>query len=506
MLDSATINQLSQYLKLLENDIVIKLSVGSDKTSLEMEKFINDVATLSPMITVEKTILERVPSFSINRINKEFGVIFAGIPLGHEFSSFVLALLQVSGRPPKIEKRIIDQIKKIDSKLIFTTYISLSCNNCPDVVQTLNMMSVINSNISHTMVDGAINTEEVNDKNITAVPTIYLNNQLFKSGRTSAEDILDKIGVGTTSNLTNELFDVLVIGGGPAGASAAIYSARKGIKTGIIAERIGGQILDTSIIENLISIKQTTGVKLALDLEKHIKEYEATIIKGQRVKKITKNELIKVELENGTTIKSKTLIIATGASWRNINVPGEQKYINKGVAYCPHCDGPLFKNKTIAVVGGGNSGVEAAIDLAGLASNVNVLEFMPELKADKVLQERLYSLPNVKVYTNVAVKEINGKAKVNGLTYIDRKTNKNHHLKLEGIFIQIGLAPNTNWLGNFVTKNKIGEIIVDANGTTNVPGVFAAGDCTNSQYKQIIVAMGTGAVAAHSAFNYLIRN
>lgn len=506
MLDIDTSKQLTQYLQLLENDIEIKLSVGSDKTSIDMDAFITEVAALSNMISVKYTQLDRTPSFAISRVGESARVVFAGIPLGHEFSSLILALLQVSGRPPKVEKNIIDQIVNFKKKLNFTTYISLTCHNCPDVVQTLNMMSVLNPNISHTMVDGAINTEEVESKNIMAVPTVYLNGEFFHSGRTTTEEILEKIGIGTTSELENKLFDVLIIGGGPAGSSAAVYAARKGINVGVIAEKIGGQVLDTSSIENLISVKKTTGTQLALDLEAHINEYNATIIKGQKVKEITKGDVFDVELENGTKLKSKTIILATGASWRNINVPGEQKYKNLGVAYCPHCDGPLFKGKPIAVVGGGNSGIEAAIDLAGIATHVTVLEFMPELKADIVLQNRLNSLPNVTVHTNVAVKEVNGDITVNGVTYTDRNTNEDHKVDIEGIFIQIGLAPNTKWLNNFVKLNNRGEIEVDARGATNVPGVFAAGDVTDGPYKQIIVSMGTGASAALSAFDYLIRN
>lgn len=506
MLDLDTKNKLKEYLSLLEKDILIKLSVGSDEASKNMESFINEVSSLSNFIKVQKTSLERTPSFSINQVNKDFGISFAGVPLGHEFSSFILALLQVGGRKPKLDDNLISQIKNINDKLNFVTYVNLSCQICPDVVQTLNIMSVINPNISHTMVDGASFQDEVNAKNIMAVPTIYLNDDLFHSGRITIEEILEKLGINITKNFSEQLFDVLVIGGGPAGASATIYAARKGIKTGLIAERIGGQVLDTSTIENVISVKSTTGTKLASDLEEHIKDYDATIIKGHKVKEISKTDYFNVTLENNTVINSKTVVIATGASWRNLNVPGEHELKTKGVAYCPHCDGPLFKGKDIAVVGGGNSGIEAAIDLAKIASHVTILEFLPELKADKVLQERLYKLPNVKVLTNVAVKEILGTEKVNGLIYTDRETSKEHRIDLEGVFVQIGLAPNTNWLGDFVERNKFGEILVDAKGATNVPGVFAAGDCTNSPYKQIIISMGSGATAALSAFNYLIRN
>lgn len=507
MLDNDIKTQLIQYLELLENDIVIKLSIGNDQLSIDLHNFISEVANLSPKITVQNTLLERTPSFSINRVGEDSGVVFAGIPLGHEFTSFVLALLQVSGRAPKLEQDLIDKIKKINQPLNFVSYVSLSCHNCPDVVQSLNMMSVLNPRITHTMVDGAAFTEEVESKNILAVPTVFLNGEVFGSGRMSIEEILEKLGVNLETEIDiQEPFDVLVIGGGPAGASAAIYTARKGVRTGLVAERIGGQVLDTLNIENLISVKQTQGPKLAANLEEHMKEYDIQIIKSQRVKQVNKLDLFEIELENGSILKSKTVIIATGARWRNVNVPGEQELKNKGVAYCPHCDGPMFKNKPIAVIGGGNSGIEAAIDLAGTSSYVTVLEFMPELKADQVLQERLSQLPNVKVLKNVQVKEITGTSNVDGLTYMNRETEELHHIELQGVFIQIGLMPNTDWLGEIVEKNRFGEIIVNQKGETNIPGLFAAGDCTNSPYKQIIISMGSGAIAALSAFDYLIRN
>lgn len=507
MLDSAIKTQLGEYLKLLENDLVIKLSVGEDEKSQEMKEFINDIVSLTTRITVEEETLSRTPSFKVNQKNIDFGVEFAGIPTGHEFNSLVLALLQVSGRTPKLEPEIINQIQSIKDKLHFTSYISLTCQNCPDVVQALNMMSVLNPNISHTMVDGAVFTEEAEAKDILAVPTVFLNDEFFSSGRISIEEILEKLGKDVNA-LDEDLdpFDVLVIGGGPAGASAAIYAARKGVRTGVVAERVGGQVLDTLSIENLISVKHTEGPKLANNLEEHMKEYDIKIIKGTLVNKLAKNELFEVELNNGKVLKSKTIILATGAGWRNLNIPGEQEYKNKGVAYCPHCDGPLFKGKPIAVVGGGNSGIEAAIDLAGTSSHVTVLEFMPELKADKVLQETLAKLPNVTVHTNAQVKEITGDERVNGIVFTDRETNEDHKVDLNGVFVQIGLVPRTSFLGDFVERNRFGEIVIDERGRTNVPGVFAAGDCATTPYKQIIVSMGSGAIAALSAFDYLIRN
>lgn len=508
-LDPEIKSQLSQYLQLLESDIVLKVSVGSDKVSNETLALVEELASMSPKIKVEKTELQRTPSFSVNRVGEDSGVTFAGVPLGHEFTSLVLALLQVSGRPPKIDQKVIDQIKNIQEEYHFETYVSLSCHNCPDVVQALNIMSVLNPKITHTMIDGAAYKEEVESKDILAVPTVYLNGEPFGSGRMSIEEILMKLGKGSdVEELSNkEPFDVLVIGGGPAGSSAAIYAARKGIRTGVVAERFGGQILDTLTIENFISVKATEGPKLAQALEEHVKEYPVDIMNLQKAKKLEKKDgMIEVELENGAVLKSKSVIIATGARWRNVNVPGEKEFKNKGVAYCPHCDGPLFAGKDVAVIGGGNSGVEAAIDLAGIVNHVTVLEFNHELKADAVLQKRLYSLPNVTVVTNAATKEITGTDKVNGLTYVDRETNEEKHIELAGVFVQIGLVPNTEWLEGTLERNRIGEIIVEKNGATTMPGVFAAGDCTDSAYNQIIISMGSGATAALGAFDYLIRN
>ncbi|MBG9749759.1 alkyl hydroperoxide reductase subunit F [Bacillus thuringiensis] len=507
ILDADIKTQLSQYLQLMENDILLKVSAGDDNVSKDMLALVDELATMSSKITVEKVELERTPSFSVNRPGEDTGVVFAGIPLGHEFTSLVLALLQVSGRAPKIEQKLIDQIKNIQGEYHFESYISLSCHNCPDVVQALNVMSVLNSSITHTMIDGAAFKEEVESKDIMAVPTVYLNGESFGSGRMTLEEILAKMGNGPDASELSDKdpYDVLVVGGGPAGASAAIYAARKGIRTGIVAERFGGQVMDTMGIENFISVKKTEGPKLVASLEEHVKEYDIDVMNLQRAKRLEKKELIEVELENGAILKSKSVIVSTGARWRNVGVSGEAEFKNKGVAYCPHCDGPLFTGKDVAVIGGGNSGIEAAIDLAGIVKHVTVLEFMPELKADAVLQERLNSLPNVTVLKNVQTKEITGTDKVNGISYIDRETEEVHHVELQGVFVQIGLVPNTDWLGETVERVR-GEIVTDKHGATNVPGVFAAGDCTNNPYKQIIISMGSGANAALGAFDYLIRN
>lgn len=508
VLDANIKAQLNQYMQLIENDIVLKVSAGEDDTSKDMLALVDELASMSSKISVEKAELNRTPSFSVNRVGEDTGVTFAGIPLGHEFTSLVLALLQVSGRLPKVDQKVIDQVKKISGEYHFESYISLTCHNCPDVVQALNMMSVLNPNITHTMIDGAAYKAEVESKNIMAVPTVYLNGESFGSGRMTLEEILAKMGSGTDASefADKEPFDVLVVGGGPAGASAAIYTARKGIRTGVVAERFGGQVLDTMSIENFISVKATEGPKLAASLEEHVKEYDIDVMNLQRAKRLEKKDLFELELENGAVLKSKTVILSTGARWRNVNVPGEQEFKNKGVAYCPHCDGPLFEGKDVAVIGGGNSGIEAAIDLAGIVNHVTVLEFAPELKADEVLQKRLYSLPNVTVVKNAQTKEITGDQSVNGITYVDRETGEEKHVELQGVFVQIGLVPNTEWLEGTVERNRMGEIIVDKHGATSVPGLFAAGDCTDSAYNQIIISMGSGATAALGAFDYLIRN
>jgi alkyl hydroperoxide reductase subunit F len=508
ILDTEIREQLAQYLTLMEGDVLIKLSTGADEVSKEMTALVEELVSMSSRIKVEEAVLTRTPSFSINRPGEDTGIVFAGVPLGHEFTSLVLALLQVSGRAPKVEQSVLDQVKRIKGDYRFETYISLSCHNCPEVVQALNLMSIQNPSITHTMIDGAAYKSEVESKDIMAVPSVYLNGEFFESGRLTLEEILAKLGSAPEGDdySNREPYEVLVIGGGPAGASAAIYAARKGIRTGIVAERFGGQVRDTLGIENLISVAYIEGPQLAATLEEHVRNYEVDIMSGRRAKDLKKKDLIEVTLENGAVLKSKTVILSTGARWRNVGVPGENEFKNKGVAYCPHCDGPLFKGKDIAVIGGGNSGIEAAIDLAGIVNHVTVLEFMPELKADSVLQKRLYSLANVTVVKNVQTKEITGSDKVDGITYIDRESGEEHHITLQGVFVQIGLVANTDWLENSVERNRMGEIVVDSRSATNVPGVFAAGDCTNSPYKQIVISMGSGATAALSAFDYLIRN
>ncbi|WP_027956004.1 alkyl hydroperoxide reductase subunit F [Halobacillus kuroshimensis] len=510
VLDAQIKAQLEQYLQLLEGDIELKVSAGDDKVSRDMLALTDELSAMSPKITVQNTTLKRTPSFSVNRPQEETGITFAGIPLGHEFTSLVLALLQVSGRAPKVDDTMIEKIQNIKGEFHFETFVSLSCHNCPDVVQALNIMSVLNPGITHTMVDGSAFKEEAESRNIMAVPSAFLNGEFFNGGRISLEEIVAKISEGPSAEefTEREPYDVLVVGGGPAGASSAIYSARKGIRTGIVAERFGGQVLDTMTIENFISVKSTEGPKFAASLEEHVKDYDIDIMNLQRAKDLRKNEegMFELKLDNGGVLKSKTVILSTGARWRETGVPGEDEFKNKGVAFCPHCDGPLFEGKDVAVIGGGNSGVEAAIDLAGIVQNVTVLEFADTLKADDVLQERLHSLPNVEVKTGAQTTEITGDENVNGITYIDRASGEEQHVDLEGVFVQIGLVPNTEWLSTDVETNKIGEIITDKHGSTSIPGLFAAGDVTDSPHNQIIISMGDGANAALGAFDYLIRN
>lgn len=515
MLDANLTGQLKTYLANLRMPIELVASLGDDAKSRELETLLGEIAALSDKITVSLANDHRKPSFLIRRVGTDIGVRFAGIPMGHEFTSLVLALLQVGGHPPKISDEVIEQVKALDGDFHFETYFSLSCQNCPDVVQALNLMAVLNPRIRHTAIDGALFKAEVDERKVMAVPSIYLNGEPFASGRMELEQILAKLDTGAEARAAEaikgkEAFDVLIVGGGPAGAAAAIYTARKGVRTGIAAERFGGQVLDTMAIENFISVPHTEGPKLATALEVHVKDYDVDVMNLQRAEKLIPAKevggLHEVVLANGASLKTKSLILSTGARWRQMGVPGEDEYRNRGVAYCPHCDGPLFKGKRVAVIGGGNSGVEAAIDLAGIVSHVTLIEFDNQLRADAVLQNKLRSLPNVTIITSALTTAVLGDGeKVSGLTYKDRATDVEHKVELEGIFVQIGLVPNTEWLKGAVELSPRGEIEVDARGETSVPGIFAAGDATTVPYKQIVIAMGQGATAGLSAFDYLIR-
>ncbi|ATA53961.1 alkyl hydroperoxide reductase subunit F [Variovorax boronicumulans] len=513
MLDASTKAQLKSYLERATQPIEIVASLDDSKASGEMLSLLKDVAEVSPLVTLTESRDDnhRKPSFSVNRPSENHGPRFAGLPMGHEFTSLILALLQIGGYPPKVEQAVLDQIKALDGDFEFEIYVSLTCHNCPDVVQALNLMAIQNPRIRTTMIEGGTFQDEVKERQIMAVPTVFLNGTEFGQGRMSLEEILAKIDTSGVEReaakiAAKDAFDVLIVGGGPAGAAAAVYAARKGIRTGVASERFGGQVLDTLGIENFISIKETEGPKFAHALEEHVRDYDVDIMNLQRAKALVPGkDLIEVQLESGASLKSKTVIISTGARWRNINVPGEHEFKNKGVAYCPHCDGPLFKGKRVAVIGGGNSGVEAAIDLAGIVGHVTLIEFDTQLRADAVLQRKLKSLKNVDIFTNAQTTEITGDQKVNGLVYKDRASGELKKVELEGVFIQIGLVPNTDWLKGTVELTKHGEIVVDARGQTSVPGVFAAGDVTTVPFKQIIIAAGDGAKAALGAFDHLIR-
>ncbi len=515
MLDDSLKTQLQQYLGLLRQPIRLIASLDDSETGTDMKALLETIVSLSDKVTLDTSGNDaRKPSFVVAREGETQGVRFAGLPLGHEFTSLVLALLWTGGHPPKVEQDVIDSIKALDGDFSFEVYMSLTCHNCPDVVQALSLMAIFNPKVKTTVIEGGAFQKEVEERQIMAVPMVFLNGEVFASGRMSVEEIVAKLDTGAASRDAAKLnakdpFEVLIVGGGPAGAAAAVYAARKGIRTGVAAERFGGQVNDTLAIENYISVLETDGPKFAAALEAQVRHYGVDIMNLQRADKLIPagpDGLVQVQMENGATLKAKTVILSTGARWRNVNVPGEAEYKNKGVAYCPHCDGPLFKGKRTAVIGGGNSGVEAAIDLAGVVAHVTLIEFADQLKADAVLVNKLKSLPNVTIHTNAQTTEITGAdGKVNGLKYKDRATGEEHLVPLEGVFVQIGLVPNTEWLKGTVELSKFGEIVIDAKGHTNVPGVIAAGDCTTVPYKQIVIAAGAGATAALSAFDHLIR-
>mgnify|MGYP000479243002 FL=1 len=516
MLDDTLKAQLQQYLGLLRQPIRLIASLDDSETGTDMKSLLETIVGLSDKVTLDTSGNDaRKPSFVVARDGETQGVRFAGLPLGHEFTSLVLALLWTGGHPPKVEPEVIDSIKALDGDFSFEVYMSLTCHNCPDVVQALSLMAIFNPKVKTVVIEGGAFQKEVEERQIMAVPMVFLNGQVFGSGRMSVEEIVAKLDTGAASREAAKLdakdpYEVLIVGGGPAGAAAAVYAARKGIRVGVAAERFGGQTNDTMAIENYISVLETDGPKFSAALEAQVRHYGVDIMNMQRADKLIPagaDGLVQVQMENGATLKAKTVILSTGARWRNVNVPGEAEYKNKGVAYCPHCDGPLFKGKRTAVIGGGNSGIEAAIDLAGIVEHVTVIEFAEQLKADAVLVNKLHSLPNVTVHTNAQTTEITGDgSKVNGIRFKDRATGTEHHVELAGVFVQIGLVPNTEFLKGTVELSKFGEIVVDAKGHTNVPGVFAAGDCTTVPYKQIVIAAGEGAKAALSAFDHLIRS
>ncbi|MFN5141182.1 MAG: alkyl hydroperoxide reductase subunit F [Burkholderiales bacterium] len=522
MITQSMLEKVKQHLQSIKNPVAIEASLDETAASNQLKQLLQALQSSSDKIRLSFDGSDiRKPSFSIRQDAMagenalEQALSFAAIPLGHEFSSLVLALLWAGAHPPKVAESQLAQIKSLKGSFRFEVYMSLSCHNCPDVVQALSLMALINPAVKTVVIDGALFQGEVDERKIMAVPSIYLNGEFFGSGRMGLSEILAKLDQSLPAEQAiglskREAYDLLVIGGGPAGVSAAIYAARKGIRTGLVADRLGGQLNDTMAIENFISLPLTDGPKLSSALEHHLKTYDIDLITMQRVKKLRPTDkgegLVQIDLESGAQLEARSLVISTGARWRQLGIPGEERYRNKGVAYCPHCDGPLYKGKRVAVVGGGNSGVEAAIDLAGLASQVTLLEFAPNLKADAVLIEKLSSLHNVEVVTGAMTRAIEGDdGVVSALSYIDQRDGTEHRLALEGVFVQIGLVPNTEWLKGTLELNAQGEIIVDAKGQTSLKGVFAAGDVTTTPFKQIIIAAGDGAKAALGAFDDLIR-
>jgi NADH-dependent peroxiredoxin subunit F len=524
MLDDTLKSQLKAYLELAIEPIELVASLDERPESKDMKALLEEIAFLSDKITLRLDGDDlRRPSFNVSRVGQNMGLRFAAIPLGHEFTSLVLALLQAAGHPPKVDPEVIAQIRNLglgggvpEQKLEFEIYVSLTCHNCPDVVQALNLMSVLNPNITAVTIDGGLFENEIKDRDVMGVPSVFLNGELFGSGRMELSEILAKLDTETEARDASKLgskepFDMLIIGGGPAGAAAAVYSARKGIRTGLVAERFGGQTLDTMGIENFISVKETEGPRFAAALEAHVRAYDVDLMNGQRVASLAGQErpggFATVTMANGAVLRSKTIVLATGARWKNINVPGEDEYRTKGVAYCPHCDGPLYKGKSVAVIGGGNSGVEAAIDLAGVVGHVTLIEFGDQLNADAVLVEKLKSLQNVRVHCNAQTLEIHGDGqRVKALRFKDRNSGEEETVDLAGVFVQIGLVPNTEFLRGTLELSKYGEIVIDSKCATSLSGVFAAGDATTVPFKQIIIATGEGSKAALSAFDYLIRS
>ncbi|WP_397604289.1 alkyl hydroperoxide reductase subunit F, partial [Sphingorhabdus sp.] len=512
MLDAATTAQLKTYLANLRTPVELVATLDDSPKSAEMRTLVESVVEQSPLLSARYDgHADRAPSFAIRRADGTAETQFAGLPLGHEFTSLVLAMLHMGSHPPKEEVELLDSVKALEGSFKFETFFSLSCQNCPDVIQAINIMAALNPGVSHVAIDGAMFREEVETRKVMAVPAVYLNGEPFGQGRMDLSQIMAKLDTGTIARAAEKIaakepFEVLVVGGGPAGAAAAIYAARKGIRTGVVAERFGGQVLDTMGIENFISVQHTEGPKLVAQLEQHVREYDVDIMNLQTAAELIPagaDGLHEVKLANGASLKARTLILSTGARWRQMGVPGEEEYRNRGVAYCPHCDGPLYKGKRTAVIGGGNSGVEAAIDLAGIVAHVTLIEFDSQLRADAVLQKKLRSLSNVDIITSALSTEVIGDGeKVQALVYTDRNTDESHRIDLDGIFVQIGLVPNTEWLKGPLTLSPRGEIEVDAHNATNIPGVFAAGDVTTVPYKQIIVAMGEGTKAGLSAFDH----
>lgn len=515
MLDASALQQVKSYLDRLVNPITLTFAGDASEASEQIRSLLSDLASVSKLITVADAPADlqvRRPSFTISRTGENMGIRFAALPMGHEFSSLILALLQASGYPSKSAPDLLNRVRGLQGDYDFVVYMSLSCHNCPDVVQALNLMAVLNPNVRVTTVDGALFQDEVKERRIMAVPTVFLNGKEFMAGRHELGEIVAKLDEGFVKEQAAKLsakapFDVLVMGAGPAGATAAIYAARKGLRTGLLCERPGGQVNETSSIENFTSILSTDGVALGGRFMEHVNHYGVDVMALERAVKVERQDgFWQIELASGGHLQTKAMIAATGARWRQLGVPGEKEYQGKGVAYCPHCDGPLFKGKDVVVVGGGNSGVEAAIDLAAICRTVTLLQRGGQLTADEVLVKKLLATTNAKVIYNMTVESLEGNGQLlTGVRYKDKATGEFKILPASGCFIQIGLVPNTDWLKGTVALNDWNEIIINDHGATSAEGIFAGGDCTTSPYKQVVIALGGGATAALGAFDWLIR-
>ncbi|GAB3283826.1 alkyl hydroperoxide reductase subunit F [Parahaliea aestuarii] len=519
MLNNDILQALKGYAEKLEKPVTLVLQNGDHDKRDELVDFLSTFTSVSDKLILEQRdsddALRSPLSFALETGGEPTGIVFSGIPGGHEFNSLVLAVLQSGGVPLKLDSSIQTLLRRVAEPLHFEVFVSLSCHNCPDVVQAVNQFALLNPHISSEMIDGGLYPELIEERNIQGVPAVFLNGKPFANGKIDTAALLDKL-VGLYPQLTEAgaaeasrqlpLQDVTVIGGGPAGVAAAIYAARKGLAVTVVADRIGGQVKDTMGIENLVSVTKTTGPELSNALLTHLNEYPVTLKEHLRVDSVESGDIKRLTLSSGEQIETRTLIIATGAKWRELGVPGEKENIGNGVAYCPHCDGPFFKGKDVAVIGGGNSGIEAALDLAGIVKSVTVFEFLPELKADQVLVQQAAARDNITILKNVATKEIlAGDGKVNAIAYQDRATGEELQRELAGVFVQIGLLPNSGFLKGVVDMTPHGEVIINERGETSAEGIYACGDVTTVPYKQIVVAMGEGAKASLSAFEYLLK-
>lgn len=518
MLSKDILNALKGYTAAMQLDVALVLQTGAHEKRDELKTFLEDIASVSDRITVverdEPSKLRSPVSFLLEVDGNDSGIRFSGIPGGHEFNSLVLAILHSSGTPIKLDDGLKGIIAGIDEDLQFEVFVSLSCHNCPEVVQTLNQFAVLNPRISCEMIDGGLYPDLIEKRNIQGVPTVFLNGEIFANGKVDASVLVSRLMEKKPKSASKSapaeklpLQDVLVVGGGPAGVAAAIYAARKGLKVTVVADRVGGQVKDTVGIENFISVPKTTGPELSNQLMAHMRDYDITLKEHFSVEKVENGKTKSVTLTSGEVIETKTLIIATGAKWRELGCPGEKENIGNGVAYCPHCDGPFFKGKDVAVIGGGNSGIEAALDLAGIVKSVTVFEFLPDLKADKILVDQAQARQNITIIKNAATQQIVAEGgKVTAIEYKDRATDEVRKQDLAGVFVQIGLVPNSAFVKEIVDQTRFGEIVVNERCETNVPGIFACGDVTTVPYKQIVIAMGEGSKAALSAFDYLLKN